>query len=237
MSTGHEISSFVGQWKSKPEIVKCGPTVAKLQQSEKDDKQLSSSLPSLNGSTSSLNAVPSSPTQTTSGILSKLLANSSIPSFHRQRTSSLYLENTTLNLPKQAPDTEPLKRKRSISFTGNSADFYDWNLLLLIYLFTSGKEGPLCCYCYPRVSDKIYHYLGKKELENLYIFENALYLYDKKSVGMETLLLLGCVLNRVFSTKKGVLISLNVLFWIHFFVYSEHRMEYSFKSSRAKWNM
>lgn len=119
-----ELSSFVGQWKSKPEIVKCGPTAKTLQQANENSTPLSSSLPSLNNSTSS---ITSSPTQSRpmSGFLSKLLVPLSPASNQRQRTTSLYIENSTLSNDGQEVNFKSHIRKRSISFTGNSADFYD----------------------------------------------------------------------------------------------------------------
>jgi len=168
---GTDLKSFIGQWKSKPEMIKDGgsryagvnhsiaqpPSLLKLQ----SQHNLSSSLPSF------LNNVPDIPTTPPS---SPQLPQSPVSTAHhpryliskltnthlddvigggRRRTNSLNLleslhhhrkehstninPSTTSRQAAPSPETSYLGisstdfdgRKRSISFTGSSADFYD----------------------------------------------------------------------------------------------------------------
>uniref|UniRef100_A0A7M5XBJ6 Uncharacterized protein n=1 Tax=Clytia hemisphaerica TaxID=252671 RepID=A0A7M5XBJ6_9CNID len=143
-----ELKTYVGEWKSKPEVVK--NRYLDLQNTNIQSQRLrTSSMSSLDAAASP--TTPNSPTSRSINfqLISKL-SGATIQNGQRQRSNSLSLPDENRNKiglqrqntisggnhnPSNAEDggTSGLTksgnvfrgRKRSISFTGNSADFYD----------------------------------------------------------------------------------------------------------------
>lgn len=131
MNTSQIGSNYV-QWKKRPEIVNCGPAF-KGTQSQQQQKQQQLAAHSVTNNDISA-TTPSTTTSTKTPIILPDLTKRSQhlkavpvapPSplvLHRdKRSSSVLLPNNTL---KPQVEDFPL-RKRSISYTGLSADFYD----------------------------------------------------------------------------------------------------------------